>query len=151
VAVTAKGYRALLGAASHWYLDGGHGGWVEPDPRNPDSAVKSPFLDWCNPYKNWRQVYSYDPLAKIPEGQKHLVFGGEVHLRCELTDSTTLDGMLWPRVAAASEILWRGKGQLDESVTRGLAMMRERLVSRGIQAGMVQMEWSLKNPGGSFM
>ncbi len=55
--------------------------------------------------------------------------------------------MLWPRVAAAAEVLWRGKGEVGEGATRRLAEMRERLVARGVRAGMVQMEWGLRNEG----
>ena len=149
--VVAKGYKALFGACTQWYLDCGYGTFLDPDPSNPSTPVKPPYLDWCSPYKNWRHVYNYDPLADIPEEHKHLVLGGEVHLWGELVDTVTLDGMLWPRVAAAAEVLWRGKGEVGEDVTRRLAEMRERLVCRGIQAGMVQMEWSLRNPGSTLL
>jgi hexosaminidase len=148
-AVVAKGYRALFGAHTHWYLDCGFGGWLDADPSNPNSRIQPPYLDWCSPYKNWRLIYSYDPLADVPEEHQHLVLGGEVHLWGELTDSTTLDFMLWPRAAAAAEILWKGKMTVEEDVTRRFAEMRERLVLKGIASGVVQMEWSLRNPGGS--
>ena len=85
--------------------------------------------------------------ANIPDDQKHLVLGGEVHLWAELTDSVNLDFMLWPRTAAAAEMLWRGKGEVCEGTTRRLAEMRERLVKMGVRAGVVQMEWGLRNPG----
>ena len=148
-AVVARGHRALFGPSMHWYLDCGLGTWMDPDPSKPDDMrTKAPYADWCPPYKNWRLVYDYDPLDGIPEKNKHLVIGGEVHLWGELTDSVGLDGMLWPRVAAAAEVLWRGKGQVEEGATRRLAEMRERLVARGVGAGMVQMEWCLRNPGG---
>lgn len=149
--IVAKGYQALFGPCTSWYLDSGHGSWVDPDPSNPNTPVKPPFLDWCSPYKNWRQIYSYNPLEEIPEEHKHLVLGGEVHLWGELTDSVTLDGTLWPRAAAAAEVLWKGNGTVSEDTTRRLAEMRERLLGRGIGAGMVQMEWSLSNCGGSLL
>ena len=79
--------------------------------------------------------------------KKYLVVGGEVHLWCELTDGINLDGMLWPRAAAAAEVLWRGKGEVGERTTRSLAEMREKLVARGIGAGMVQMTWGLMHEG----
>ena len=145
--VVAKGHQALFGPCEEWYLDCGFGTFIDPDPANPDNPIKHPYRDWCAPYKNWRQVLSFDPLADIPEEQKHLVVGGEVHLWGELTDSVNLDNMLWPRVAAAAELLWRGKGEVGEGTTRRLAEMRERLVARGIRAGMVQMEWGLRNEG----
>ena len=150
--VVEKGHRALFGPCEEWYLDCGFGTFIDPkDPRDPDSAIKYPYRDWCAPYKNWRQILSYDPLADIPEERKYLVVGGEVHLWGELTDGINLDGMLWPRAAAAAEVLWRGKGEVGEGTTRRLAEMRERLVARGVGAGMVQMTWGLMNEGSCIL
>jgi hexosaminidase len=148
--IVAKGHKALFGPRQFWYLDAGFGDWMDPDPNNPNSSAKPPFLDWNSPFKSWRQVYSYDPFEGIPEEHQALIVGGEVHLWCEQTDSITLDFKLWPRVAAAAEVLWKGKGSLDEGVTRRLAEMRERLVLRGIRAEVVQMEWCLRNEGGGL-
>ena len=145
--VVGRGHKALFGAHTHWYLDCGHGGWIDPDPRNPDSPVKSPYLDYCGPLKNWREVYSYDPLADIPKSQQHLVLGGEVHMWAEQTDGVNLDNNLWPRVSAAGEVLWRGNGVVSEEVTRRLAEMREWLVASGVAAGPVQVTWCLMHPG----
>ena len=145
--IVSRGRKALFGANSHWYLDCGHGGWIDPDPANPDSPIKSPFLDYCGPYHNWRDVYSYDPLADVPIEQRYLVVGGEVSMWAEQTDGMNLDSSLWPRLAAAGEVLWRGKGTVDESVTRRLAEMREWLVAKGVAAGPVQVTWCLMNPG----
>lgn len=74
-----------------------------------------------------------------------------MHLWGELTDSVCLDFMLWPRVAAAAEMLWRGKGEAGEATTKRLAEMRERLVRLGIRSEMVQMEWGLRNKGGCVL
>ena len=143
-----KGYKTIFGSNAHWYLDCGHGYFVDPQPSNPDSPIKPPYLDYCSPYKNWRHMYAYDPLADIPRNQRHLIVGGEAHLWGELTDSVNLDGMLWPRVAAAAEVMWSAPGKKpDESTTRRLADMRERLVMKGIGAGVVQMEWCLRHEG----
>ena len=144
-----KGYKTLFGSNAHWYLDCGHGSFVDPEPSQTDSRVQPPYLDYCSPYKNWRHVYAYNPVAGIPQSQRHLIMGGEVHLWGELTDSVNLDGMLWPRVAAAAEVMWSAPGKKpDESTTRRLADMRERLVMRGVGAGVVQMEWCLRHEGG---
>lgn len=51
-----------------------------------------------------------------------------MHQWTKLTDGVSLDGMLWPRAAAAAEVLRRGKGKVGEGVTRRLADARERLV-----------------------
>ena len=146
--IVAKGHRAIFGSSTHWYLDCGHGCFLDPNKTNPDTPIKSPYNDWCSPYKSWRQVYSYDPMRDIPKKHHHLVMGGEVSLWGELTDSVTVDGMLWPRAAAAAEVMWSGSGQeVNEGATRRLAELRERLVASGISAGMVQMEWCSRNEG----
>jgi hexosaminidase len=149
--VVQKGHRAIFGPYTHWYLDAGHGGWVDPDPEKKDSAVKPPYLDWCSPYKNWRQICSYDPYEGVPSEFHHLIHGGETNLWCELTDEVNLDNKLWPRAAAAGETMWSGPQVIDEQMTRRLAEFRERLVLQGLGAAVVQMEWSLRNPGGSLM
>jgi hexosaminidase len=149
--LVAKGYKALFGPRQSWYLDAGFGSWMEADPKNPNSSIKRPFLDWNGPFKSWRQVYTYDPFDQIPEENRELIVGGEVHLWCEQTDNITLDFKLWPRVAAAAEVLWKGPMKVDESVTRRLAQLRERLVLHGLRAEVVQMEWCLKNEGGCLL
>ena len=147
--ILKKGYKTLFGSNAHWYLDCGHGYFLDPEPSNPDSPIKPPYLDHCSPYKNWRHVYAYDPVVDVPPSLRHLVIGGEVHLWSELTDSVNLDDQLWPRVAAAAEVMWSAPGKKpDESTTRRLADMRERLVMRGVRAGVVQMEWCLRYQGG---
>lgn len=60
-----------------------------------------------------------------------------------LTDSVSLDGMLWPRACAAAEVLWRGPGRVSDDVTRRLAEMRERQLGWGFGAEIVQVEWYL--------
>lgn len=156
--IVDKDHFALFGESTEWYLDCGFGTFIDPaaasdtntnTPSTSPSPIKHPFSDWCPPYKNWRRVLSYDPLKDIPDEKHHLVLGGEVHLWSELTDSVTLDFMLWPRAAAAAEMMWRGAAevQVGEMTTRRLAVMRERLVKGGIRAGVVQMEWALRNQG----
>ena len=145
--IVKRGYKALFGTGDAWYLDCGFGGWIDPDLSNPNSTIKSPYLDYCAPLSNWRHVYSYDPLADIPEDQQHLILGGEVHMWGEQTDGMDLDSKLWPRTAAAGEILWKGKGLVSEDVTRRLAEMREWLVAKRIQTGPVQVTWCLMNRG----
>ena len=158
--VLQQGHRALFGDNHHWYLDCGYGSWLDPlshpstnddDPSTSrtSSQTSPPFTDYCDPYKNWRHIYAYDPLKEIPTSQQHLILGGEIHLWGELSDEINLDYKLWPRVAAAAEVMWSGPGRrVDESVTRRLAEWRERLVERGVGAEMVQMQWCLMNEGG---
>ncbi|KAL8991866.1 MAG: hypothetical protein Q9169_007582, partial [Polycauliona sp. 2 TL-2023] len=75
--ILKKGYRTIFGSNAHWYLDCGYGYFVDPAPSNPDSPVRPPYLDYCSPYKNWRHMYAYDPVADVPSSERHLVLGGE--------------------------------------------------------------------------
>jgi N-acetyl-beta-hexosaminidase len=111
------------------------------------SVVQEPFTDYCSPLKSWRQMYSYDPLVNITAEKQHLIVGGEVHMWTEQTDPVNLDGMIWPRAAAAGEVLWSGRKDaagtnrsLIAAAPR-LAEWRERLVNRGVAAGPVQPLW----------
>jgi hexosaminidase len=110
-----------------------------------------PFNDYCSPVKNWRLVYSYDPLAGVPANQTSLVIGGEVHIWSEQTDPVNLDDMVWPRASAAGEVLWSGRqdasGQNRSQIEASprLAEFRERMVLRGVRAGPVQMVFCTQN------
>jgi hexosaminidase len=145
-----KGHKALAGNYNYWYLDCGRGQWL--DFERQDAASFWPFLDYCDPVKNWRLVYSYDPLTGIPADKHHLVVGGEVHLWNEQTDPANLDGKLWPRAAAAGEVLWSGakdaQGQNRSQVTASprLSEMRERLLAKGVAAEPIQMPYCLMYP-----
>lgn len=96
-------------------------------------------------------MYSYDPLAGVPADSTHLVLGGEVHLWSEQTDPMNVDNLLWPRACAAAEILWSGakdaQGQNRSQVEASprLNEMRERMISKGIRAGPVQMVYCIQN------
>lgn len=149
--IVSKGYRGLAGNYNYWYLDCGRGQWLN----FPQSVSEQfwPYLDYCDPYKNWRLVYSYDPLTGIPEENHHLVIGGEVHIWSEQTDTVNLDDMVWPRAAAAAEVLWSGakdeEGRNRSQVLAAprLSEMRERLVARGVRAYPVQMPFCLMGEG----
>lgn len=145
----AKGHKALVGNYNFWYLDCGNGQWI--DSRPASSATAYPYNDYCFPLKNWRLIYSYDPLAGIPPNASHLVLGGEVHMWTEQTDAIHLDTALWPRASAAGEVLWSGpktadgKNRSQVEASPRLAEMRERMVARGINSGSVQMAFCTQN------
>lgn len=148
--VADAGHKVLFGQSDFWYLDCGHGQWL--DFGNGASFQGFyPFLDYCNPYKNWKLIYSYDPLAGLTDKQAALVVGGEVHIWSEQTDGVSVDGAVWPRASAAGEIMWSGRqdasgqnrSQLDASPR--LAEMRERMVARGLHAGLTQMPYCTQN------
>jgi hexosaminidase len=158
--ITGKGHKVVGGNYNFWvsqmlhngihvltksqYLDCGRGQWLNFE-NGASYQQFYPFLDYCSPNKNWRLVYSYDPLASVPANETHLVLGAEVHIWSEQTDPTTIDSMLWPRAAAAGEVLWSGRqdasGQNRSQITAAprLSEMRERMLNRGVQAGIVQM------------
>lgn len=138
VEVVERGYQALVGNYQFWYLDCGHGQWLDFHPNV--SAQFWPYVDYCAPRKNWRLIYSYDPLAGVPAHLTHLVLGGEVHMWAEQTDPVNIDRNVWPRASAAAEILWsggrdaQGSNRSQVEASPRLNEMRERLVARGVQA-----------------
>ena len=147
---TGQGYQTLFGEYSWWYLDCGFGQWVDPNVTNAQTPIVPPYTDYCTPYKSWREVLAYDPIANLTAEQNSLVIGGEAHMWGELTDPTNLDGKVWPRASAAAEVLWSGPHGVqgvNETVTRRLADVRERMVAMGFGASVVQMTWCLQNAG----
>lgn len=95
-------------------------------------------------------MYSYDPHSGVPTSDQHLVIGGEAHIWAEQTDPVNLDRMVWPRAAAAAEVLWSGakdaQGQNRSQIEAAprLSELRERLVARGVMAEPVQMIFCLQ-------
>ncbi|KAJ1643510.1 Glucosamine-6-phosphate isomerase (Glucosamine-6-phosphate deaminase) (GNPDA) (GlcN6P deaminase) [Coemansia asiatica] len=142
--IVDKGYRAIASPWNRYYLDCGNGSWLSNFEGN----------SWCDPYKGWQQIYSYNPLANItdPEKQK-LVLGGEVALFSAQSDETTVDRYLWPRTAAFAEIMWSGNIDPNTNTTREaikvaprLTDQRFRMVARGIMAGPLQPLWCIRHP-----
>jgi hexosaminidase len=76
--------------------------------------------------------------------------GGEVLLWSEQTDYHDLDSKLWPRVAAAAEVLWSGARDesMLEDASRRLGEWRERAVTDlDLRMSPVQMAWCLMEGG----
>ncbi|KAJ8071556.1 hypothetical protein OCU04_001869 [Sclerotinia nivalis] len=143
--IVGAGHKAIAGNYNFWYLDCGKGQWLNFEP-GASSQNYFPYLDYCSPTKNWRLVYSYDPLAGVPENSTHLVVGGEFHIWSEQTDAINIDDMVWPRGAAAAEVLWSGAkdpvtGQNRSQIDAGsrLPEFNEHLRTMGIRSGPVQM------------
>ena len=135
----------------HKYLDCGFGNWINYAPGQA-AASNFPFKDYCSPYKNWRLVYSYDPLSGVPSNATQLVLGGEMSIWSEQTDPVNLDTTIWPRLSAAAEVLWSGAKDPQTGLNRSqidaaprLSEMRERLVARGVRAAPVQMPFCTQN------
>ncbi len=49
--IVNQGYPVIISNQDFWYLDCGHGNWA-------DKRVSH-----CDPFKQWRDVYDYDPVA----------------------------------------------------------------------------------------
>ena len=147
---TDQGFQTLFGEYNWWYLDCGFGQWVDPNITNSATPIVPPYTDYCSPYKSWREILAYDPTVNLTAAQNSLVIGGEAHMWGELTDPINVDSKIWPRASAAAEVLWSGphgvKG-VNETVTRRLADVRERMVAMGFGASVVQMTWCLQNEG----
>ncbi|KAI8632582.1 glycoside hydrolase family 20 protein [Xylariaceae sp. FL1651] len=141
--LTAQGHKVISSNYNFLYLDCGRGQWL--NFAESDAPEYYPYLDWCDPYKNWRLIYSYDPRAGLSPAQAKLVLGGEVAAWSESIDDATIDDILWPRASAAGEVFWSGRTdasgqnrtQLDAAPR--LAEFRERLLARGIRSATVHM------------
>lgn len=134
------------------YLDCGKGQWLNFEPKTAGNYW--PYNDYCAPYHNWRVMYSYDPLQDIAAESQHLVIGGEVHAWAEQTDPVNVDRVVWPRAAAAAEILWSGAKDPKTGGNRSqveaaprLSDMRERLVKMGVMAEPIQMAFCTMEAG----
>ena len=148
--IVQSGHKAIAGNYNYWYLDCGHGQWINFYPQV--TAEYYPFNDYCSPLKNWRLMYSYDPLSGVPAEQANMVVGGEASIWSEQSDGLSVDGIIWPRLGAAGEVLWSGakdpatggnRSQIDAAPR--LSEMRERLVARGVAAATIQMPFCTQN------
>ncbi|RHZ77478.1 hypothetical protein Glove_177g135 [Diversispora epigaea] len=137
--VIKKGYKVIVGSAEYWYLDCGHGGWVGNNI-NGNS--------WCDPYKTWQKMYSFNPINGLTKSEAKLVIGGETLLWSEQADPNNFEQLIWPRASAAAEVLWTGPQNLDvnEALPR-LLDFRFRLVARGVKAEPLQPLWCVLNGG----
>ncbi|KAL8787710.1 MAG: hypothetical protein Q9213_002030 [Squamulea squamosa] len=159
----AKGHKVLAGNYQYWYLDCGYGSWVDPPPSPTNTYY--PYADYCTPLKNWHLIYTHSPFASlsttnvssatyISPNATSLILGGEVHIWSEKTDPVNFDSVVWPRAAAAAEVLWsgntdkQGRNRSLVEVGRRLGEWRERLVQRGVGAGPVQMVWCTQDERG---
>ncbi|GAA5900768.1 hypothetical protein JCM5296_004890 [Sporobolomyces johnsonii] len=142
-AVAEQGYRIIHAASDYFYLDCGAGGWLG---NNVDGN------SWCDPFKTWQKIYSFDPFANLTESQHSLVMGGEALAWSEQISPTNLDSMVWPRAAAAAEVFWTGgsveggKRSVSEALPR-LHDWRYRAINRGVGAAPLQPHWCALRPG----
>ncbi|CAG8619881.1 5285_t:CDS:2, partial [Ambispora leptoticha] len=158
--ITSSGYDVIVTSSDWFYLDCGNGGWVGNDNRYDQNVDNGKILfnfaggssgSWCNGYKTWQRIYSYDIDFNLTAEEKKHVIGGEVALWSEQSDSVVMDAKIWPRTAALAELLWSGNKN-EEGKKRYREMQqrindyRERLVSRGVGAAPLQPKFCYKHP-----
>ncbi|OAV99134.1 hypothetical protein PTTG_09171 [Puccinia triticina 1-1 BBBD Race 1] len=139
--VVQKGYSIIHGASDYSYLDCGLGGWL-------GNSVNG--TSWCDPYKTWQKIYSFDPYKNVAPAQHHQVLGGQALLWSEQTDEQNMDAIIWPRALATAEVYWTGNTGRARSVTEALPRMhdmRYRIVQRGVRAAPLQPHWCAVRPG----
>nr|3VTR_A Chain A, N-acetylglucosaminidase [Ostrinia furnacalis] len=129
-----KGYRLIMSNYDALYFDCGYGAWVGAGN------------NWCSPYIGWQKVYDNSP-AVIALEHRDQVLGGEAALWSEQSDTSTLDGRLWPRAAALAERLWAEPATSWQDAEYRMLHIRERFVRMGIQAESLQPEWCYQNEG----
>lgn len=155
--LTNLGYDIIVSSASHLYLDCGYGGFVTNDPRYVDSDHNEEFNrgsggSWCNPYKTWQRIYSYDFGANLNQEEKQHIIGVEAALWSEQVDSIVLSQKIWPRTAALAELTWSGNKDVEtgklrtNSLTQRLLNFREYLVAMGYNASPLVPKYCIRNP-----
>ncbi|KAF9114917.1 hypothetical protein BGX27_009464 [Mortierella sp. AM989] len=139
--VIEQGRPVIISSAEYWYMDCGAGQWL----------IGSQGNSWCS-YSNWQRVYSYSLTDKLNEAQQKMVYGGEVCMWSEQTDSSNLDANLWPRSAAAAEVLWSGSEDDQGNprplihAAKRLAAVRDGLVQMGVAAAPMYPSWCRHHP-----
>ncbi|GAA5964192.1 hypothetical protein JCM8115_002822 [Rhodotorula mucilaginosa] len=142
-AVAEQGHRIIHAASDYLYLDCGAGAWLGNSPEG---------RSWCDPFKSWQKVYSFNPYHKLTKAQKHLILGGEALLWSEQAGPENFDALAWPRAAAAAEVFWTGGALADGERSVGEALprlhdWRYRALRRGVQAAPLQPYWCALRPG----
>ncbi|KAH8880685.1 hypothetical protein GQ53DRAFT_522688 [Thozetella sp. PMI_491] len=153
--LVANGTKVIDSNYNYWYLDCGRGEWLSFD-NGEAFETYYPFDDWCGPLKNWRLIYSHDPVGGLTDEEAKNVLGGEVAVWSETIDPINMDSIIWPRAAAAAEVLWSGRvdpktGQNRSQIEAAprLNELRERMVARGVGASPIQMPWCSQAANGT--
>ncbi|EJC98475.1 beta-hexosaminidase [Fomitiporia mediterranea MF3/22] len=141
--VTTRGYRIIHQPSDYFYLDCGAGDWLGNNI-NGNS--------WCDPFKTWQKIYSFDPLANLTTEESALVLGGQIPLWSEQSSPANLDPIVWPRAASAAEVFWSGGQSNGQALNVSTALsrlhdLRFRMMQRGVNAIPLQPEWCALRPG----
>ncbi|TIB45846.1 hypothetical protein E3P82_02545 [Wallemia ichthyophaga] len=124
-------------ASDYMYLDCGTGGWLGGAPDG---------TSWCDPFKSWQKIYSFDAYANMNESDRNRVAGGETTLWSEQADSANFESLIWPRAAAGAEVFWTHPAPETRTANADDALyrmndVRYRLVDRGVHAAALQPLW----------
>lgn len=98
---------------------------------------------WCDPYKTWSRVYSFNPNA-AQLGDR--LYGVEAAIWTELIPPDTIDFKIWPRATALAMRLWN----LEENLSRPklvetLIYHNTIMLNLGIDVGPVSNEYCEKH------
>ncbi|KAB5551378.1 family 20 glycosyl hydrolase [Coniochaeta sp. 2T2.1] len=152
--MTSRGHQIIDSDYTYWYLDCGRGAWLNFDNGQAFNNFY-PFNDWCGPTKSWAFVYQHDPAANLTAEEAKLVLGGEVAVWSETIDPVNMDSVIWPRAAAAGEVLWSGRqdatGQNRSQIEAAprLSELRSLMVARGVSASPITMIWCTQAGNGT--
>ncbi|KAG0070663.1 hypothetical protein BGZ89_000065 [Linnemannia elongata] len=117
--VIAQGRPVILSSSEFWYLDCGAGAWL----------IGSQGQSWCK-FASWQRIYSYALTDGMSEEEQKMVYGGEICMWGEQTDSSNLDSSVWPRSAAAAE--WhKGHNGTRKAATRRFQALERRTREAG--------------------
>ncbi|KAK1242999.1 hypothetical protein MKX08_005811 [Trichoderma sp. CBMAI-0020] len=141
------GYKVIDSSNDFYYLDCGRGEFLDFDNGAPFQN-NYPFLDWCDPAKNWKLLYSHEPIDGVSSDLHSNVVGGELAVWTETIDTTSLDTIIWPRAGAAAEVWWSGRVDEATGTNRSqlearprLSEQRERMLARGVRGAPITQLW----------
>eukprot|EP01129_Flabellula_baltica_P007709 TRINITY_DN3012_c0_g1_i1.p1 TRINITY_DN3012_c0_g1~~TRINITY_DN3012_c0_g1_i1.p1 ORF type:complete len:522 (+),score=64.93 TRINITY_DN3012_c0_g1_i1:38-1603(+) len=136
-AVLETGYKVIMSPWKEWYLDCGVGNYLNPITNS-----------WCDPFKTWAHMYSYDPTNNVPPKYISNVLGGEGAMWTEQVDQHTIEQKIWPRALAIAERLWSDKSVADvQAAIPRLENHRDELIALGISPSRLQPQICTNNPG----
>ncbi|OMJ10738.1 Beta-hexosaminidase 2 [Smittium culicis] len=146
IQILQQGYKVIATPLKAFTLDCGKGNFVSNSNIND--------VGECGPYKMWNTMYNYDPYFNLPNiSLRDQIIGGEVNMFSQQADNSNIDRFLWPRLAAAAEVLWAGPYTPGTTTRRPfnpasarLNDFRERLLQRGIKSMPLMPLWCARNP-----
>ena len=97
-------------------------------------------MPWGKPLK-LEQVYTFDPVADIPEAERGHIIGGQACVWGEYVRTIfDFEWKLWPRGCAIAETLWTAPKDRDfGELCRRLSRHRSRLIEMGVNVAPIEM------------